>query len=244
MKRKTVKTIILLLAIFWSAYSYPYLAFSQPSVMEKTLPLGPNQPVDLQLKFGNHIRITGWDRNEVQVKVTYEVNQGRLNDALLLDFASGPQGVKVTVDFDQEKMKQGRPEDCPDSNGYTHYNRNNGQNTMVCSQIDFEIFVPRQAQLKVNTISGDIELLDYSGPVDARSISGFLDMNWANNRGATVALKTITGEVYSDLDISFKNKKEGIPIVGYQLEGTVQDGGPTVKLESISNNIYFRQRQR
>ncbi|CAN5746097.1 hypothetical protein BH24BAC1_BH24BAC1_03970 [soil metagenome] len=195
MKSKTLKKTILLLAIFWSPYSYPYLAFSQSTVVEKTLPLGQNQPVELQLKFGNHIRITGWDRNEVQVKVTYEVNQGRLNDALLLDFASGAQGVKVTVEFDQEKMKQGRAEDCPDNAGYTTYNRNNGQNTVICSQIDYEIFVPRQAQLQVNTINGNIELVDYRGPVEAKSISGFVDMNWANDRGATVALKTITGEV-------------------------------------------------
>ncbi len=104
--------------------------------------------------------------------------------------------------------------------------------------------MPRQARLQVNTINGNIELVDYRGPVEAKSISGFVDMNWANDRGATVALKTITGEVYSDLDINFQNRKEGIPIVGYQLKGNVQNGGPTVKLESISNNIYFRQRQR
>ena len=239
------KNILLVLAIFWSASTYPYLAFSQQKVVERTLPLGQNQPVDLQLKFANNIRITGWDRNEVSVKATYEINQGKLNDALLIDFASGAKGVKVAVDFDQEKMKQGRPEDCPGNSGYTHYNRKDGeQSNVVCSQIDYEIFVPRQAKLEVNTISGDIELLDVAGPVNAKSISGFVDMNWANNRGATVALKTITGEVYSDLDINFKNKKEGIPIVGYQLEGTVKDGGPLVKLESISNNIYLRQRKR
>lgn len=239
-----MKKIVFLLAIFWSASTYPYLALSQPTVVEKTLPLGQNQPVDLQLKFGDNIRITGWDRNEVAVKVTYEINQGKLNDALLLDLTSGAEGVKVMVDFDQEKIKAGRAEDCPDKSGNVHYNGNGEQNTVVCSQIDYEIFVPRQAKLEVNTINGNIELIDFSGPVNAKSISGFVDMNWPNNRGAIVALKTITGEVYSDLDINFKNKKEGIPLVGYQLEGTVQDGGPAVKLESISNNIYFRQRKR
>jgi hypothetical protein len=237
-----MKKIVFLLAIFWSASTYPYLAFSQPQVVEKTLPLSQNQPVDLQLKFGNNIRITGWNRNEVSVKVTYEVNQGKLNDALLLDFASGAEGVKVTVDFDKELMKTGKAGDCPENAGYSTYS--NGERSYVCSQIDYEIFVPRQAELQVNSINGDIELIDFAGPVHAKTISGFVDMDWANSNGATVGLKTITGEVYSDLDINFKNKKEGIPIVGYQLEGTMRDGGPAVKLESISNNIYFRQRKR
>jgi hypothetical protein len=56
-------------------------------------------------------------------------------------------------------------------------------------------------------------------------------------------VKTITGEVYSDLDIDFGNKKEKNPIVGYLLEGKINGGGPEVKLESISNNVYLRKKE-
>ncbi|WP_162793477.1 hypothetical protein [Runella rosea] len=32
------------------------------------------------------------------------------------------------------------------------------------------------------------------------------------------------------------------PIVGYLLEGTVNGGGPDLRLESISNNVYVRRK--
>ncbi|PSR56377.1 hypothetical protein AHMF7605_24200 [Adhaeribacter arboris] len=210
-------------------------------VVEKTLPVAANQEIDLQLKFGNSIKITAWDKNEVYVKVTYSINSGRLNDALLLDFHSGPDGPRVSVDLDHDLLKTGRAEDCPDTQYGRNHSSYNGQDYYSCSQIDYEIRVPRTNSIVVNTINGDIELRDLTGPVNAKSISGFVDMNWPDKKGATVSLKTITGEVFSDLNIAFTNKQKEIPIVGYQLKGDLNGGGNRVKLETISNNVYFRK---
>ena len=177
-------------------------------------------------------------------KVYLTVNlQKKEDNALKLDFNSGTEGPRVTVDLDQDLLKNGRAEDCPDSpNNHNNYNHN-GQQYFTCSQINYEIKVPREGNLVVNTINGDIELRDVIGPVNAKSISGFVDLSWPGKKGATVALKTITGEVYSDLDIDFTNKKKEIPLVGYQLKGSVNGGGSEVKLETISNNIYFRRKE-
>ncbi len=54
-------------------------------------------------------------------------------------------------------------------------------------------------------------------------------------------MKTITGEVYSDLAIDFNDKRQKNPLVGYLLEGTVLSGGPEVRLESISNHVFLRK---
>ena len=62
-------------------------------------------------------------------------------------------------------------------------------------------------------------------------------------QGAELALKTITGEVYTDQDIAFSTDRPKNPIVGYQLHGTLKGSGPLVKLESISNDVYFRKRK-
>jgi hypothetical protein len=48
--------------------------------------------------------------------------------------------------------------------------------------------------------------------------------------------------VYSDLAINFKNKQDKPATVGYLLKGQVNGGGPQVRLESISNNVYLRSR--
>lgn len=50
-----------------------------------------------------------------------------------------------------------------------------------------------------------------------------------------------TGELYTDLDMKILNKKEEIPIVGYELQGQLGGGGTKMHLETISSNIYVRK---
>jgi hypothetical protein len=227
---KKIFTLLLLATVAWSAQAQ--------KIIEKSLPFSKGQKVDLNLKFADDIKINYWDKNEVYMKVSVEINSGKLNDALLVEASSQAQTISMKTDFDKELIKKGKREDCP-GNNYSHYN--DGGN-VVCSDINYEVYLPRQAELKVETISGNIDIRDAAGPVYAKTISGFVDMSWPGNKGANVSMKSITGELYSDLDISFTNKKDKPAIVGYKLEGTLNGGGPEVRLESISNNIYLRKK--
>ncbi|GAB4043604.1 DUF4097 family beta strand repeat-containing protein [Spirosoma litoris] len=210
-------------------------------IIEKTLPVTTDQTVNLNLKFADSIKVRYWDKPTVSVRIEVTINGGKLNDAFQVTTGSTSQEVSVKTDFDQEMLKQGKAEDCPDRR-HSWSSDKDGHRYYVCSTLNYQIFVPRQAQLKLETINGNIDIQGANGPVFAKTISGFVDMSWPKSKGANVAMKTITGEVYSDMDISFKNKKEKNPIVGYQLEGVVNGGGPNVRLESISNNIYLRRK--
>lgn len=211
-------------------------------IIEKTLPVSSGQTVNLNLKFGDSIQVRYWDKPTLSVRIAATINSGKLNDALLVTTDSNNDEVSLKTDFDKEMMKQGKAEDCPGTNRSTWRTEHNGQAYYVCSKINYQVFVPRQAKLKIETINGNIDIQGASGPVFAKTISGFVDMSWPKAKGANVAMKTITGEVYSDVDIAFKNKKQKDPIVGYLLEGTINGGGPDVRLESISNDIYFRKK--
>ena len=213
---------------------------AQQKVVEKNLQVPANKKILLNLRFGDHIKISAWDKKEASFKATYEINSGKLNEALLITFNSDDESTRVGVDFDKELLKNGKAEDCPDNERHNYSQYRDGQRSYTCSTINYEIFVPRDANLTVETISGNIELKDLNGPVNAKSISGFVDMNWPNKKGAAVALKTISGEVYSDLDINFSNKKEN-PIVGYELKGNLNGGGSELTLHSISGNVYLRK---
>jgi len=229
---------LFILSLIWFSFTIGLQA--QSKTVERTLAVPANKKVDLKLTFGNNIKITAWDKNEASFKITYEINGGKLNDALLLNFKADNQRARAEVDLDKELMKNGRPEDCP-GNYNSSTMQLDGKHTVTCTNINYEIFVPRDADLTVETINGDIELRGLTGPVQAKSISGFVDMNWSQKKGATVSLETITGEVYSDLGIDFLNEKEEAPMVGYELKGNVNGGGSQINLESISNDIYFRK---
>ncbi|MBC7892859.1 MAG: hypothetical protein H7Y12_11640 [Sphingobacteriaceae bacterium] len=216
-------------------------AFAQ-KIIEKKLPFVAGQLVNLNLKFADSIRVRYWDKPDVSVRIAVEINGGRLNDALLVQTGSTAQEVSLSIDLDQELVKQGKAEDCP-GKGSTWLNKNrDDKGYSVCTEINYQVYLPRQARLRLETINGNVDIQGATGPVYAKTISGYVDFTWPQAKGASVALQTITGEVYSDLDIALKTKKQKNPIVGYLLEGTVNGGGPEVRLESISNNVYLRRR--
>lgn len=211
-------------------------------IIENSLPYSAGKTVNLNLKFADSIRVRYWDKAEVSVRIAVTINKGKLNDGLLVTKSTTADEVILKTDYDQELLKQGKGEDCPGSKKGTWNSSNGNERYYVCSEITYQVYLPRQAKLKLETINGNIDIEGATATVQAKTISGYVDMSWPKAKGANVAMKTITGEVYSDLNIDFKNKKQKDPIVGYLLEGTFNGGGPEVRLESISNNVYFRKR--
>lgn len=219
-------------------------SFSQQRIVERSFTAAKDERVVLDLKFGEAITVKAWDKNEVAFRAVVEINSGKLNDALLLDFDEGGNRLSISADYDKQLIKQGRREDCPDRLYSTYSWNDDGEYHAVCSNIVYEIYVPRDADLEVESISSDIELFGLEGPVRAKSISGFVDLSWPNSRGAELSMKTVSGEVFSGLDnLALANRKRGAPLVGYELRGSIGSGGPKVSLESISGNIYIRNFQ-
>jgi len=211
-------------------------AQTQPRIVEQTLNVDPDGRIELNLKFGNEIVIKAWDRPEVSFRATAEVNNGRLNDAFLIDF-NQTEKVRIDMDFDREKIRSAQAEDCPGKN-YSYYN---GHGHVVCSEISYEIYLPRDADIYVETISANIELFGLHGPVSVKSISGFVDMSWPERNGAELSIKTITGGVYSDLEnIEFHNKGKFAP-VGVDIRVKAGTGSTPVRLETISGDIFLRK---
>jgi hypothetical protein len=212
-------------------------------IIEKKAPLSGQQRLVLDLQQASSIRIKGGSGQQVLVKATVNINQNKLNDALLLTLNSEGDEVKVKSAFDKELLRSSQEANCPDGDGYSMWNdsgKNGSGGYRLCARIDYEIEVPTGATVKVNTISGNIEVTGLNGPLDAKSISGFVDVSWPSTKGADVALKTITGEVYTNQDIALNGQKNNSP-VGYQVRGQLGSNGPTVKLESISGDVFFRK---
>lgn len=215
-------------------------AFSQ-KIIEKKFPWSSAQTANLNLRFADSIQVRYWDKAEVSVRITVVINNGRLNDALTVESGATSEEITLNTDFDKELLKKGKAEDCPGSK-HSWRTEHNGTDYYVCSKINYQVYLPRNAKLKLETINGNIDIKGASAPVFAKTISGYVDFSLPKARGANIAMKTITGEVYTDLDIDLKTKKQKNPIVGYLLEGTVNGGGPDVRLESISNNVYVRRK--
>ena len=220
-------------------------------IIEKTAAVAPGQRVFLNLKQAGSIRIRAGAAGQLALRATVTINQNRLNDALLLAVESTDSELRVAADLDYALVRDAPPGDCPDGatyygDNYISYGRNGArdrQASRLCADIAYDIVLPAGVALRVSTYSGNIDIAGLTGAIEAKSLSGFVDVAWPAAAGAEVALKTVTGEVYTDQDIAFSTARPAQPVVGYQLRGTLGGSGPLVRLESISNDVYFRRRK-
>lgn len=216
------------------------LLFAQ-KIVEKTYKLPASQKVVMNLKFADNIKLKVWDKKEVGIKATVLINNGQLDEAFQFEAKEG-ETLELKSSVDEKSLQNAVAIECPEGQKIFWGKHENGKNNGVCMKIDFEIFVPKNAQVELETINGNIEIRDFFNTIYAKTISGFVDADWASSKGADLELKTITGELYSDLEIEFLNKKKSGSPVGYELKGQYQNGGVRVHLESISGDVYLRKK--
>jgi hypothetical protein len=216
-------------------------AFAQ-KIIEKQLPFSPNQIINLNFKYADTIQVHYWDKAEASVRIEAVINQGKLNDILVVETASNDKEVSVTTDFDKALFIQGKEEDCPGPRSHLSYT-GNGQKYYACGTINYQVYLPKQAKLKMETITGNIIIRGAETAVFAKAGIGFVDFSWPDTKGANLAVKTMRGEVYTDLDINFKDKVKKDPIMGYALKGTINGGGPDIQLESTVSNLFIRKQK-
>lgn len=99
-----------------------------------------------------------------------------------------------------------------------------------------------------NSTSGDITVvfsqLKQDAPSSISNISGFIDVTVPSSIKANLELGSITGEVYTDLDIKIGGDDKNLKRIGggSKFKGTVNGGGGTLKLNNISGEIYLRKK--
>lgn len=230
---------IAFISVLTISLAFANQAFSQSTnkVVKKTFQVEEGEAITLNLDFGDKIKVSGWDKQKVQFKAVININDGNLNDALILDFENSGDELKISVDYDEQMIKKGTPEDCPDK--YSQYSwSSNGQKYFICSEVSYEIFIPKRADLKVETISGNIVLTNLKGQIYANTISGFIDLT--RSAGADLMIESITGKAYTNID-NFQIKEKDVTGWSLSIKSLLNGGGPDVTLETISGNIYLRE---
>lgn len=208
-------------------------------VIEKRIAYRAGQDISLNLPLGENIKISGWDKNEVVLTASVNINNNKLNEAYQLEVREG-NSIQMEARLDEKMLENGRAEDCDDN--YSFQSNRNGENSTVCVKISYEIKVPSTAALKLETISANVEATGLENSSHIKSISGFIDFSWPAEKEANLQLKSVTGELYTDLSFDILNQQDSPPIVGYTLNGKKGNGGPTLDLETISSDIFLRKR--
>lgn len=120
-------------------------------------------------------------------------------------------------------------------------------------------------EIEINSKVGDINLENITGPVIANStsgnvnivfsevssanptfvslISGYIDVTLPAETQADLAVSSISGEIYTDLDIQLQGEENDMRRLGggRNIEGTLNGGGTGMSFKTISGDIYLRK---
>jgi hypothetical protein len=221
-------------------------------VVTQTAALTAGQGVFLDLKQAHHIRVRAG--NSLRVEARVNINNNQNNDLYSMRLRTTGAEVRVLDTLDTDKLREiNFTGDCDGGSlsngagglkvGYTRsektgglrptLSRHRGGQYSYCLRIDYEVTLPAGTALRLNTISGDLDLSGLSGAVVAKTISG--DVRSAGLTGA-LTLRTISGDVkVTELGRS--------PVDATSISGDVDVSWPAaqgadLRLKTISGEVY------
>lgn len=188
-------------------------------IIEKHMDYSPKKSVVLNLQIADSITIRTWDKNELYVKASVNINENKDNAAYETTFNDTGTSLNVDAHF-SDKYFKGKKNCCNEA------------------EISWEVYVPQNAELSLETINGNVTITGQTKDVYIKSISGFIDMAVPGSKNANVDFSTISGTMYSNHDFSIEKDHRGIPS---RISQKLNNGGDKIKLETISGDIFFRK---
>lgn len=208
---------------------------AQAAVYEKTYPY-TNQELDIDIELGTDLVVKAWDKQEIFVKVTYEINGGEDNEALRIDIDDYTDRLSVDLDLDKPKINDSDYCCC---SGKPRARWENGRGT--CIDVKVEVMIPSSASIMVETITSDVTISGIVSDIDIETVTGVIDLSWEESAGAEIAMKTTRGNLYTNMKF-YEKKDRGLPsISGRDLKGTYKGGEKEVQLKTVTGAIYFRK---
>ena len=202
--------------------------WAQPKIVRESVAVSGQDRLDLEFTFADEITFQTWDKQEVLVEVSVEINDGEDND--IFSLISEKSSSTIYIEMDKDMWKK------------IDDDKKNKKNCSYSTELDYKVFLPKGLMVESNTISGDYEFEYFNQAMSLKTISGTIDVTVPRSLGLDFNAKTISGEVYSDINISYPEGKEGLrQIVGQDFKGRINDGGELSRWETISGNIYVRK---
>jgi hypothetical protein len=231
---RTICTILSLLAL-------STCLFAQEDTVDISLPLRPGQKATLNLRFADKIEVKTWDKEELFMRAYVDINGGLLNNAHTIDTVMSDDALEISTDFDEDLIKN-RCCDCDgkDRSKYNFTNRRGDRAYSICHTINYTIFLPAETALEIETISGDIAIYNMKDELEAKSVSGMVDVIIAKNHKADILLESVSGRAYTEP--AMFTRTDGLQVLlSRKVNGQLNGGGKYIHLESVSGNVILRQ---
>ena len=188
-------------------------------IIEKHLDFAGKESVTLKIQIADSINIQTWNKNEIYVKASVDINDNKDNAAYETNFDETGRSVIVKANFRENYFK--------------------GKNN-CCNETDifWQVYLPEKAKFSVETINADVTITGQTSEMNVKSISGYIDLAVPASKQANIDFSTISGMMYSNHTLSLDKSHTGIPS---RITEKLNNGGVPIRLETISGDIFFRK---
>jgi len=209
-----MKTITILIVV-WLCFA----PVEAQQIIEKHMDFSGKESLTLKIQIADSIDIQTWNKNEVYIKASVNINENKDNEAYLTSFDESGSSLTVNAKFRDKYF--------------------NGKNN-CCNKTDifWQVFMPEKTKFSVETINADITITGQTREMRVKSISGSIDLSVPVNKQAFLEFSTISGRMYSNHEIALNKLHSGIPL---KISEKLNNGGDPINLETISGDIYFRK---
>ncbi|WP_210150973.1 hypothetical protein [Chryseobacterium scophthalmum] len=233
------------------AVSLVFSLTAAQTTINKSFSTDKDQKISLKFDYPELIKISTWDKPEVQILGTVNINENESNEAFQIkEFKEGNSLViegkiaemkniphRIKVEKDNKKLIFKTREE------YQRYCKENKVtfNSMtdgVDVDIKLEIKVPKALMTQIESQYGLVEVKDFGGTINVNAIYGGIDATVLDENVGKLSAETHFGQIYSNLDTKFTGKDSND---FRTLVTTTFGNGPQYNLESKYGNIYLRK---
>lgn len=241
--QKKITVLVLLMAVF-------FLARAQTPV-NKTIPVKPGQKITMYFDYPNLIKVSTWDKNEIIITGTVNINAGENDNAFVLETTENGNTIQVRSEIKDMKNLPRRYmvtrgdqkilfKDKSDLKKYQNENGTefNSVSTGPDIDIELEVKVPRNMETRIESVYGLVEIKNFNGPLTVEATYGGVDAALQQSTTGELIAETNYGQIYSNLDLKFASSKEE----DFHIYVTAKPGnGPRYSFESKYGNVYIRK---
>ena len=188
-------------------------------IIERHFNYSAKEAVKLIIQIADSVNIHTWEKSEVYIKASVNVNDNKDNAAYVTSFDEAGKSVVVNAKFKDDYFK-GKKNCCNQT------------------AIFWQVYLPANALFSVESINANITIRGETGEMKVKTISGFIDLSAKAGRNADIDFSTISGRIYSDQTLVSEKRTTALPV---KIMGKLNSGGTLIKLETISGDIFFRK---
>lgn len=222
------------------------------TIVDKTYPYSPGQTITMKFDYPELITVTTWDKNEIVIHGSVDINAGENDHAFLL--TNVVNGNVVTIrneiaDFDhlpkRITIRDGAKKIVFHSNEdvikYEHDAGRHFQSKSYGVDIDIrlEIKIPRNVATRIESVYGMVEVKNFIGPLTVESTYGGVDAAVTESATGELSAETNYGEIYTNLRARFSSKTADQNFHTYV--SAKPGSGPAYAFASRYGNVYIRK---